>query len=166
VTGYCDAIENERTYLYRIYGRHRLLLYVGIALEPERRLQQHCHKRWYPDVAEITMRVYPTRTAAGEAEQRAVKAEQPVWNSDFARDSLAAGRRLKYRPEWSRQERLAQCAHVARLTRAAISFAHWRNGKPDGYPDCWAALEAAAVAEGLDPDDIDGDWQPAGGWAA
>jgi predicted GIY-YIG superfamily endonuclease len=69
-----------KTYLYRHYDKHNNLLYVGISVNALRRLKQHKKKRWYSQIAKVTLETYPTRNKALQAEEKAIKSEKPYWN--------------------------------------------------------------------------------------
>ncbi len=72
---------NERTTLYRVYDTNKDLLYVGISGNPARRLEEHqAHKTWWHDATIVLLCHYPTRVAAAEAEQAAIRSENPVYN--------------------------------------------------------------------------------------
>lgn len=70
----------ELTALYRHYDRSGSLLYVGISLDPVRRLRQHIGSRWYSLIAKIEIEQFYSRREALEAEALAIVAEHPVFN--------------------------------------------------------------------------------------
>lgn len=69
------------TSLYRFYDDHGALLYIGISNRLGRRLHEHAKtKPWYPQIASATVVHYPTRRAAEQAEQSAIRNERPAHN--------------------------------------------------------------------------------------
>lgn len=75
--------RDERTALYRLYDADGMLLYVGIARNPERRFAQHAaEKTWWPRVVRRAIEWYETRGAALMAEEAAIKIDRPTQNID------------------------------------------------------------------------------------
>lgn len=73
--------RDQRTVLYRFYGARDVLLYVGITSQPGRRWDEHVKSTlWWRKVRRQTAEWFDSREAAEEAEQRAIEAEQPVYN--------------------------------------------------------------------------------------
>lgn len=70
----------KRTALYRHFGADGELLYVGIAASPMSRTAQHVASEWADQVASITFEWHESRTAALNAETRAVLTEAPLHN--------------------------------------------------------------------------------------
>ena len=68
------------TTLYRIHGDMRVLLYVGITDDFDKRMHQHSEKRWWPEVRRIETVEYATRPEAATAEAAAIRAEAPLYN--------------------------------------------------------------------------------------
>lgn len=66
--------------VYRMYAASGRLLYVGMTGGLDRRLVSHEEKRWFPQVASITLEWHPTRDAAAEAERQAIATEHPRIN--------------------------------------------------------------------------------------
>jgi predicted GIY-YIG superfamily endonuclease len=67
--------------LYRMFGRGRRLLYVGITMNVEGRF--HAHRRdkpWWRQVQRMTLEHFDTRAEAEAAERSAIKTEQPKYN--------------------------------------------------------------------------------------
>ena len=56
------------------------LLYVGIARNPLGRLATHSTAEWAPDVTQVRIHWYPTRTAAFDAAALTVRRETPYYN--------------------------------------------------------------------------------------
>lgn len=76
-------IARKPTALYRHYDESGALLYVGISLNPIRRLQQHEKSAWCDSIATIKIERFAHRREAIEAEERAIKAESPLHNIKF-----------------------------------------------------------------------------------
>ncbi|WP_053680159.1 GIY-YIG nuclease family protein [Streptomyces sp. WM4235] len=77
----------ERTALYRLYDDAGSLLYVGIALNPERRWRQHAWDHadtWWPLVSAKRLEWFATRPEAEAAEVRAIRSEGPAHNRAHA----------------------------------------------------------------------------------
>lgn len=75
--------EDEPTALYRIWGHHDLLLYVGIGRRPGDRISAHRRQRaWWRWVDDYEWQWYPTRSKALAAESKAIRTEHPVFNID------------------------------------------------------------------------------------
>lgn len=68
------------TELYRFFGDSGDLLYVGITANLADRLTDHQDKRWWPEVASMTLEPFTSRKAAAEAERAAIGAEAPRYN--------------------------------------------------------------------------------------
>jgi DNA-binding XRE family transcriptional regulator/predicted GIY-YIG superfamily endonuclease len=67
--------------VYRMYDGGGRVLYIGISGVAGRRFDQHSEKAWFPQVANITLEWFPTKAAAVLAENRAIAAEQPRYNT-------------------------------------------------------------------------------------
>lgn len=76
-----DARYQGITGVYRAYDSQDRLLYVGISKDVLDRLGQHRSSGWAQYVTNLTIEYFPTRQQALEAESRAIKDEDPVWNS-------------------------------------------------------------------------------------
>jgi hypothetical protein len=72
-----DALESS---LYRHFDEDGVLLYVGIAVDPVRRLSGHRHSHWYDKIDTIRIEHCPTHEAALAAELEAIRTEKPVHN--------------------------------------------------------------------------------------
>ncbi len=67
--------------LYRFFNSDHRLLYVGITDHGPKRWDAHAReKRWWGDVATITLERHPIRLQAETAEATAIAAEQPLHN--------------------------------------------------------------------------------------
>lgn len=71
----------DPTSLYRLFDADGQLLYIGIALDTVRRLDEHANdKPWWGEVATVTLEHYPGRVEAQEAERAAIQDEHPAYN--------------------------------------------------------------------------------------
>lgn len=70
-----------RTALYRLRDKDGTLLYVGITDNPERRWPQHAaDKSWWAAVTDLSLKWYPSRELALDAEGHAIRTEKPLYN--------------------------------------------------------------------------------------
>lgn len=68
-------------YVYRAYSPQGALLYVGMTLDPSRRLADHGDStRWWGEVKTIKVEQLPNLEAAQTAERLAIKREHPRYN--------------------------------------------------------------------------------------
>lgn len=69
-------------YTYRLYDKFGVLLYVGIAFNPNKRIPQHVDKPFYNaiDHGKTVIKKYPNEPAAREAETEAIENEHPRYN--------------------------------------------------------------------------------------
>jgi predicted GIY-YIG superfamily endonuclease len=73
--------------LYRFYSATGQLLYVGITMNPPRRLKEHRKsKDWWAEVAEITIENHDSRAAVADAERTAIQTEHPRYNIVHAKN--------------------------------------------------------------------------------
>ena len=74
-----------RPAVYRLYARDGGLLYIGSTKDVARRLTSHRGARvfWMPLVARMRVTLHPTREAARQAEEQAVRAEHPLFNTQW-----------------------------------------------------------------------------------
>lgn len=85
-------LADNRTYVYRIFDTDGQLIYVGATANPESRILAHKHTSWwYPQLGRIKIKVYPTRTAATDAEKAAIRTEFPRWNVNLRHWKKTAG---------------------------------------------------------------------------
>jgi predicted GIY-YIG superfamily endonuclease len=68
------------TALYRLYDDGAHLLYVGIARDPQQRMDRHQPDHWLADIAAVGITLYPYRQQAKATETKAIKTEWPLWN--------------------------------------------------------------------------------------
>lgn len=119
----------ERTALYRLYDADGVLLYVGIAKDPEQRWQGHAYSAnspWWPLVARKTVTWFPSREVADLAETEAIKDERPIHNRA----------KVYGRPSnWGR-------------THAKSSEINWLNRHLDSWSDQMARILRSEIAEG------------------
>lgn len=111
-----------------------MLLYIGIAKDPEQRWQGHAHSAnspWWPLVARKTVTWFSSREAADKAETDAIAAERPLHNrakvydrpSDWGRTHIKSreiNRVNRHLDSWSNQ--------MARILRAEIAEGAIRPG--------------------------------------
>lgn len=73
---------NDSSVLYRHYDAHGRLLYVGVAVNTKKRLQEHAAAGavWVSDVARSTFERFRTHKDVLDAEIMAIKNEAPLWN--------------------------------------------------------------------------------------
>lgn len=148
-----DPNDTEReTWLYRIFGRERVLLYVGIGYEPVRRWVRHARRSWWDEMCEITVERFPTRAEAARAEERAVRLERPIHNVIYAvpsPDPLAIGGRLR---ELRCDHGLTGAALAARLGWSQPKISRVESSR---YLPSRQDVEAWARACGASNDDVD-----------
>jgi transcriptional regulator with XRE-family HTH domain len=120
--------QTQPTTLYRHFDAAGRLLYVGVALGPVARLQQHASQSsWVRDIARMTIERFPTRTAAEQAERDAIRVEQPVHNVAHARKArpyVAGSDKLGDRVRGLRKSHgmtQAELARAAGITQPAVS---------------------------------------------
>ena len=88
-----DAIEfgDDPTALYRLFDADGVLLYVGIAFDPRKRMQMHAHEeQWWGEVARRTLTWYGTRAEASDAENAVMDEEKPRYNQRRSSPSVAS----------------------------------------------------------------------------
>lgn len=71
----------RRTCVYRHFDSAFVLLYVGVTVDPKRRLQAHrSWSPWFDQVANITVEWFDTSEEAYAAEAIAIVTEDPIYN--------------------------------------------------------------------------------------
>ncbi len=106
--------------VYRMFDKERNLLYVGVTGDAGQRFGDHSMKRWFPLVATIELEWYPTRKAAGRAEDEAILREKPRYNiqgNKAALDLLMA----RHGPA------LTSMPDVPRVDFTALADAKWQE---------------------------------------
>ncbi|MCE7081201.1 GIY-YIG nuclease family protein [Streptomyces sp. ST2-7A] len=74
-----------RTAVYRIYDRRDRLLYIGVAVKPEQRIQRHnSTAAWWMLARTQSVEWFATRAEAELQEMRAVRREGPLYNSVYS----------------------------------------------------------------------------------
>ena len=67
--------------LYRFYAADDALLYVGLTINPGRRLEKHrALQPWWNDVARVELEQHPDMPTLRAAEREAIKTETPLYN--------------------------------------------------------------------------------------
>lgn len=75
---------NEPTSLYRLYDAADQLLYVGIAVRPDCRWEQHASdKAWWHQVTRKTVEWHENRASALAAEAQATAEEKPLYDMSW-----------------------------------------------------------------------------------
>lgn len=164
-----------RTAIYRIYDRSDRLLYLGIAVDPSKRIQKHNSTAAWWHLAELqSVEWFDTRAEAERQEMRAVRSEGPLYNSVYAdlfsggaEDAKAAipthleispcpwawsaeyRRRAAPMPQPVRYFALRGC--VERMTKAnAAILARCVRASHPGLADVWDAQAAGVPARWSD----------------
>lgn len=76
------VLDHGNVAVYRLFGETGVLLYVGVAKNPEKRFKQHHDKEWWSgvDFERTTITWYPDKAEAYEAERQAIESEMPIYN--------------------------------------------------------------------------------------
>ena len=75
-----------KPHLYRHFDAEGSLLYVGVSICPDVRLQQHLNSSdWAAAIATVETAVFETRGEAEAAERRAIEEEGPIYNIRYNR---------------------------------------------------------------------------------
>ena len=88
------------SWVYRVYDKRRVLLYIGSTNDLRGRLIAHRGATWWPRAAVVTREEFPATRAAREAESAAIKIEGPlhniagVYQRDRVRPSLIYGEKI------------------------------------------------------------------------
>lgn len=118
--------RSRPTFLYRMYGRNELLLYVGISCSFFDRMEDHyVRKDWFDDVHVIVAERFVDREAAENAEIAAIKTERPLHNVVHnqwcdGQDTLDAEH-----DTYGRAFELRQAHREARCSSISDVFEHW-----------------------------------------
>ncbi|KAB1979478.1 GntR family transcriptional regulator [Streptomyces triticiradicis] len=116
----------ERTALYRYFDDNDDLLYIGISIDPDGRLQAHRdnHEPWAPAVARRTIEWLDSRPLALEAEEEAIKTERPRCNEKHNYDEAP------FSPSnWPKVTAWPKVPAIAELMRAEITARRWAHGQ-------------------------------------
>lgn len=88
---------SEKTALYRHFDKDGKLLYVGISKHAISRLSQHeREKHWSNNICSVTIEYFETRKTALQAEERAIRIENPIYNIQHNKREIAPVRQLQY----------------------------------------------------------------------
>lgn len=121
--------------LYRFFAADDTLLYVGLTINPGRRMEKHIGtKAWWRDVALITMEQHVDHASLRTAERTAIRTEAPLHNvrMNQHRDAIAEGC-----SEWRDDTEDWCCAPVAYRTGSGNYVCH-----DHGWP--YSVLEKVA----------------------
>jgi predicted GIY-YIG superfamily endonuclease len=82
--------------VYRLHDKHDRLLYIGVSIQPERRIRSYSFagktgKEWWPEVASCSLERFPNYSAALDAERAAIKDERPLYNKRSALPPIRHG---------------------------------------------------------------------------
>ena len=73
---------NTPTAVYRFFGAHDVLLYVGMTGDLDERFAFHAKKApWWPDAMRHEVEWFASREEGLAAEISAIESERPLWNS-------------------------------------------------------------------------------------
>lgn len=74
-------LRDRPTALYHLYDARRRLLYIGIAVNLERRWEAHRRASgWWPEVTDKVVVWFPDRVQASAAEVKAIESMHPIHN--------------------------------------------------------------------------------------
>ncbi|WP_097930877.1 MULTISPECIES: GIY-YIG nuclease family protein [unclassified Streptomyces] len=135
------------TALYRLFDEEGVLLYVGIAVDPEVRLRVHAReKTWWPQVAQRSIEWFANRAEAEAAEMQAIVSEGPSRNVEHSTTRQRGDAKAEYRSPYPkpRQVRIptdmwTQFGRAAKLggtSRAKVvsQLIDWYIGEPGVTP--------------------------------
>ena len=89
--------------LYRFYAADDTLLYVGLTVNPGKRMEKHAYgKPWWAEVARIAMEQHGSIEALREAERDAIKTEKPRHNVRMNQGTKAEQRQALRDNGWTR----------------------------------------------------------------
>lgn len=78
-----DQVDTGPTALYRLYDAHGWLLYIGITIDPKRRLKEHRRQPWWAEVDCALTTIEWHNCGGRDAEKievKAIRAECPWYN--------------------------------------------------------------------------------------
>jgi len=74
-------LDQERTYVYRLWDNDKNLLYVGVSNNWANRINQHKQqKQWSGQISSVTVEEFASRYEALAAESKAIQTENPIYN--------------------------------------------------------------------------------------
>lgn len=107
--------------LYRAYDALGQLLYIGISFSALARGLQHKKSSvWFHLMAELKVEKYANRAGAIAAEQRAIIAEKPIFNTVFNGKTAAANAALEKRKLARRIEKAAAASRADESIRRTL----------------------------------------------
>ena len=125
--------KDVETSLYRHFDRGGALLYVGIAIDPIKRLYGHSSvSDWYDQIDTIKIERYPSRKTALAAEVEAIRIEKPLYNTAHHPENEV---RARVRREAERIEPKSKPA-------LQVAVAPW-DGQLETYRSIYDAEQAA-----------------------
>lgn len=132
------------TTVYRFYDIDSRLLYVGLTSTAQSRWHHHeRNKTWWPHVWSIDTAHFPTRESALQAEERAIRAERPIFNIQYNEENL--GTRNDDSPYQQRHplvmERISRSLEITGTAHLAEIHA---------TPDQWEAVEDLVMGGWVD----------------
>ena len=75
------VLQPVKTYLYRHFNSHGILLYVGISLNAITRFSEHrSSSKWSSQIASMTIEQFSSHAEAYDAETQAIRTEHPRHN--------------------------------------------------------------------------------------
>lgn len=138
-----------RNVVYRFFDEDDALMYVGLSSNFPARLASHRTQSWWaPRITRIRLQVFPTASAAADAEVAAIRSERPRFNLRHAQDTS--------KDHWTYWDLIYWAITTGfdpRATRDMVSpYAHahdaladsWKRG-PDG-PRCSESDDPSCVA--------------------
>ena len=75
-----ELAKARRSYVYRMWDKNGVLLYIGKSNNPLNRWKQHRKKPWFEQVARFEYEPHPDEASAYAAEREAIKTEHPLYN--------------------------------------------------------------------------------------
>lgn len=125
--------------LYRHFDKDGRLLYVGISLSAMDRMRQHkCKSSWFPEIANMTIQVFPNKKEAINAEREAIINEKPLHNIRGTKEHKAKEKKImevnKSAKSWREMKGWSQ-AHLANVLTKKLGrtirqshISEWENG--------------------------------------
>lgn len=110
------------TTVYRLYDKAGQLLYVGTAVNPEGRWEQHAREKlWWSSVARATVEWHPSRTEALAAERAAIQSEEPLHNDKATPGEVVIPYQGNRGPSPETKLRRAATEHRKALDKLAVA---------------------------------------------